>query len=44
MALRDAIAKVTVTEMLSEVKRLQFIVNRANLMADDLYIWMLKSE
>lgn len=43
-ALRDAIAKVAVTEMLSEVKRLQFIANYANTLAEDLYIWMLKSE
>ena len=43
-ALRDAIAKVAVTEMLSEVKRLQFIANHANTLAEDLYIWMLKSE
>ena len=44
MALRDVIAKVAVTEMLSEVKRLQFIANYANTLAEDLYIWMLKSE
>lgn len=44
MALRDAIAKVAVTEMLSEVKRLQFIANHANTLAEDLYIWMLRHE